>query len=124
MFTKGQQVTFLCNWDSKGTVAIVDLIVHSCGKKQMILVDDQGIKYQGRLFFPTEDQLNFSRVVSRLSPEAAEALALEIGAQVATHEAAEKLRKIAHYGYGEEHAYTRSMRKSIADIHEPRTLRR
>jgi hypothetical protein len=122
MFTKGQAVHFLQNWDSKGTVRVIDLVVHSCGKKQMVLVDEAGQKFQGRNFYPTEQQFACGRVVARLAKADAIAAALALGAEIVAQERARMERQIASYGYPEEHGYTKAMRQSLAALHEPRAI--
>jgi hypothetical protein len=123
MFTKGQAVHFLQNWDSKGTVRVIDLVVHSCGKKQMILVDEAGVKFQGRNFHPTEQQgISRGRVVARLAKADAIAAALALGAEIVAQERARMERQIASYGYPEEHGYTKAMRQNLAALHEPRAI--
>lgn len=121
-FKKGDLVTYLQNWDHQGTVRVLDLVVHSCGAKQMILVDEQGQKYQGRNFHPTGEQWGSGRVWPRLSPEAAEAAALALGADIVERERARMEQRIAVYDYPEDHGYTRAMRECIARLHEPRVL--
>lgn len=124
-FAKGQPVTFLSNWDRKGTVRIVNLTVHSCGKKQMVLVDDTGVKFEGRFFKPMTDQGVLDGVVwPRLSDAEAEAAALALGQVIIEYELAHAERCIARYGYPEAHGYTKAMRKGIAELHEPRIYRK
>lgn len=122
-FTKGQPVTFLQNWDSKGTVRIADLIVHSCGAKQMVLVDEAGAKFEGKNFLPGREQYSYGLVVPRLSPEAAEAAALELGAAIVVAVRNRLEKAIAHYGYPETDNYTKSIRQDIEELHEPRIAR-
>jgi|SRR5215472_5561352 len=125
-FSKGQLVTLLRDWDSKGTVRIDDLAVYSCGAKQMILVDAAGTKFQGRLFH--EDYLGL-QVLPRLSPEAAEAAALAMAAEVLAHERAHLARCLAISDTDAagspamQHAYRAAIEKSIATLHEPRAVR-
>ncbi len=123
MFTKGQEVTLLQDWDRKGTVRIAELTVHSCGKKQMILTDCSGDKFEGQFFFPTGTDGRNYRIVARLSAEAAEAAAIEMGADVAKVEREAMERAIAHCGHPESHGYTKAVRAEIAEIHEPRVIR-
>ena len=117
-FTKGQPVTFLQNWDDKGTVRIVDLTVYSCGKKQMVLVDGSGTKFEGRHFYPGETQHSYSRVVARLTKDDAVAAALALGAEIVAAERDRKEQLIACYDFGEQAGYTKAMRLDIAALHE------
>jgi hypothetical protein len=81
MFTKGQEVTVI-NLYSRGSVdstasskvsfTVEQLIVHSCGKKQMILRNAAGEIFKRRLYTPTERQYtSFHTVYPRISDEAA-----------------------------------------------------
>lgn len=129
MFTKGQPVTYLQTWDNKGTVSIRDLFVYSCGKKQMILCDAQGVKFQGA-HFPPDGQLFHGRVVARLTPAEAEAAALAIGAEVVAYETARLEGCIARHGSPEAHGgsvrmrdgYISAIRSNLAALHEPRFI--
>ena len=120
MFTKGQQVTFLQNWDDKGTVRVVDLTVYSCGKKQMVLVDAAGAKFQGRNFRPTEAQHGFCRVVAKLTQADATAAALALGAEIVAAERSRFDRNLTIPGCGD--GYYNAMRRDIAALHEPRAV--
>lgn len=116
MFTKGQKVTYISNWDNKGTVKITNLVVASCGKKQMILVDEAGVKFQGANFRPQSEQYSHGVVFPRLTTEEAEASALEIAAKIIAYEEAHFARCLAgNHGEG----YNNAIRKSIAKLHQP-----
>lgn len=80
-FRKGDLVTMLSDWDSKGSVSVRDLVVHSCGRKQMVLVDGTGAKFQGAFFDPSGSMFR-TRVVPRLSVADAEAAGLAFAAGV------------------------------------------
>ena len=119
-FTKGQPVTFLQNWDDKGTVRIVELTVCSCGKKQMVLVDGSGTKFQGHHFLPVEAQYGHSRVVARLSHEDAVAAAMVLGAEIVAAERSRYEHALTIPGCGD--GYYNAMRRDIAALHEPRAV--
>ena len=116
MFTKGQKVTYIRDWDRKGTVTINQLVVHSCGKKQMILVDENGKKFSGQNFLPKNEQYWGGVVVDRLEGDEAEKLAIEVAEKIIKKE-------MAHYnrclegGHGE--GYDEVIRENIAKIHSP-----
>lgn len=122
MFSKNEAVTLFQNWDRKGTVKVTNLYVYSCGKKQMILVDDQGVKFGGRNFLPTVEQHDMDEVHPVMTDEAAEAHALEMGARIAASVKARKEAAIAHYGKPETDGYTKAVRRDIAELHEPRCI--
>ena len=120
MFSKGQQVTYFVNYDRKGTVQIRDLVVYSCGKKQMVLCDENGVKFQGASFLPTVAQYSMCEVHPSMTEEAATAYALELGAKIVASELASMEAAIISYGYAEDAGYNKSMRRKIAELHEPR----
>lgn len=57
-FKKGDKVTQIGNWDGKGTVYFYHAVVHSCGKKQMILISETTGKEIGRHFAPVRATLD------------------------------------------------------------------
>lgn len=81
MFTKGQEVTVI-NLYSRGeagsklsqkvSFTVEHLIVHSCGKKQMILRNAAGEIFKRRLYKPSVDQYTvYHSVNPRMSDDAA-----------------------------------------------------
>jgi hypothetical protein len=124
-FRKGQLVTFLQDWDRKGSVKVYDLVVYSAGKKQMILVDETGQKFAGANFRPTFLQYGYvgaeNEVHLRLTPEQADAAALDLGARVVAIETANKLRAIERNP--NDPRFQQAMRDEIAKLHEPRVIR-
>jgi hypothetical protein len=113
-FKKGQPVTFLQTWSwTTGEVKIVELIVYSCGKKQMVLVDEKGEKFQGTHFAPQVEQGRPGRVLPRLSKAEAEAAALEWSAQLIKAEIEHINRCLIHYATAGE-GYLTCMRAKLA----------
>lgn len=51
-FKKGDTVTVIGNWDSKGTVSYRHCVVHSCGLKRLVLIDAVTDQCVGRDFRP------------------------------------------------------------------------
>ena len=51
-FKKGDMVTVISNWDSKGTVSYRHCVVHSCGLQRLVLIDAVTGKCVGRDFRP------------------------------------------------------------------------
>ena len=74
-FTKGQAVNFVKNWDSKGTVAVTPAIVHSCGKKRMVLTHATTGVELGREFRPQREGWHNEWVLT--ADEDANAFAME-----------------------------------------------
>lgn len=122
MFTKGQRVTLLCDWDRKGTVTIrQDLTVYSCGTKRMVLVDEAGVKFGEAGFLPQEDQGLGRKVIARVRDEDAEALALAMAEDVLAYQREHFARCLARHP--DDAGYCSSIRRSITELHEPRTRR-
>ena len=116
MFTKGQKVTYIRDWDRKGTVTINQLVVHSCGKKQMILVDENGKKFSGQNFLPKNEQYFSGLVVDRVEGEEAEELAIKVAENILQKEREHFNRCLSS---GREEGYNAAIRDSIAKLHEP-----
>ena len=117
-FKKGDAVTFISDWDRKGTVTFRDAIVHSCGKKQMILTDEQTGEEIGRHFKP-EIGGEMGGTFPRMTEEEAVAKGLEIAERVLAKEREHFARCLA--GNNGE-SYDNAIRKNIAALHEPRVI--
>lgn len=74
-FQKGTTVQFITSWNHKAQVVVKKGKVHSCGAKQMILVDDAGVKFGGRNFLSKQQQYGFGRVFANLNDGQAECIA-------------------------------------------------
>lgn len=120
IFRKGQKVTLLQNWDHLGSVRIIDLVVYSCGAKQMVLVNEDGSKFGGMNFRPGVDQFGFSKVHPRLTPDAAVAMALDLGAAIVAYRRSGLERRIAKSGKTERDGYIKACRLDLSRLHEPR----
>lgn len=64
MFTKGQAVYLIVSWNDNGYFTVRPAVVHSCGKKVMVLHDPDGT-FIGRNFNPSQEQHGRNRVVHR-----------------------------------------------------------
>jgi hypothetical protein len=125
-FAKGQQVTFLGDWDQKGTVVVRDMVVHSCGRKQMTLHYADGT-FAGRNYLPTVRQdyggANVcAQVHPRMTEAEAEARGLEMAAEILAYERARYERIMAIPG--NTPGYLAAMRRGLGELHEPRVVRR
>lgn len=130
MFKKGQEVTYITNYDRKGTFCYQQAIVYSCGKKRMVLTDEATGEEMGRNFKPVLGALepdidgNILRKVGgafpRMTDAEAEAACLSAAARWLEFQRAYleglKLKAWAHA--------PEVMDKGIAALHEPRALRR
>jgi hypothetical protein len=116
IYTKGQTVTFISDWDGKGTVSVTQgLQVYSCGQKRMILVDENGARFQGAEFRPDD-----KRVYRAMEDDAALALAREIGAKIIIEQTAHFNERIARWG--DQVGFRAAMEKSLRELHEPRAF--
>jgi len=139
-FKKGDEVTFINTWDDKGTFSYTHAVVHSCGKKQMVLTGLDG-KELGRHFHPAfhmpgmmrpcysaipytdkRDIVYWNGTVNRLSDEGAEKLCIAVG------EAFVAARRVECQNLIEKHrdsvAYCRAMELTIKELHEGRAIKR
>lgn len=116
-FKKGDEVTYIGDWDHKGTVYYRHAVVYSCGKKQMVLTDAVTGEEMGRHFRPVVGEI--TGTFPRMTDEQAIAKCLEVGARIVAEERTRMERAIALCGYGEDHEYTKAVRKDIAALHEP-----
>lgn len=92
MFTKGQTVNLIQNWDSKGTVSVTPAIVYSCGKKQMVLTHAVTGEELGRTFLPAREQYSKALVVP--SADDAQAIALDLATRIRVEFIAYETKKI------------------------------
>lgn len=134
-FTKGQEVTYISNYDRKGTFCYQQAIVYSCGKKRMVLTDAATGKEMGRNYVPELGSLEAGVITTasgakqfrmvggtfpRMTDEQAEAACLEVAASWLANEREylEGLKRTA-WAHAPE-----VMDKAIAELHEPRAVRR
>lgn len=128
-FNKGDQVTLIGSWDNKGTVFYRNAVVHSCGKKQMVLTCATTGEELGRHYRPERGALekvtgfNWVGVWPRLSREEAEALCLEVGALVVKANREHLAERRIRFADAEP-GYFAALDKSEAELHEPRALDR
>ena len=124
MFTKGQKVTVISIWSEadvnwKGETRNLRMsfdhaVVHSCGKKQMVLQSDaESVSYKGRNFLPTIEQYNGEVVVERLSDEEAIALGNDIAQDLITKRIARQRTLVERMDSSSEN-YAKQMRQQLA----------
>lgn len=127
-FSKGQPVTFISSWDNKGTFYYVHAVVYSCGQKQCVLTNAVTGQEMGRHFtpavgVPVDGPMRFRGTVARLSDAEAEALCLELAAAYIAFETADYTRRAENASYYGE-GYLKGMKARIAELHEPRAIKR
>lgn len=114
-FKKGDEATLIASWDRKGTVCTRQVIVHSCGKKQMVLIDAESGKEIGRHFKPHRAGPGEFGVRPRITGD-------ELREEALACAAAEREREEAHFarclagGHGED--YDAAIRKEMAELHD------
>lgn len=118
-FKKGEAVTYIADWDCKGTVYFRHAIVYSCGAKQMVLTDSTTGVEMGRNFRPIVGEI--IGTFPRMSDEAAVTKCLEAGASIVASERARFDRCLAA-GHGE--SYNAAIREDIDQLHEPRAIKK
>lgn len=120
-FKKGQEVTYIADWDRKGTVTFRHAVVYSCGVKQMVLTDAETGEEMGRHFRPALGEI--VGTFPRMTDEAARAACIFAAEHIIASERARLencLAASAKSGRGS--SYDAGMQKNIAALHEPRAL--
>ena len=128
-FSKGEAVTLVQNWDSKGTISIRHAVVYSCGTKQMILTDAVTGDEIGRHFKPfraTATDFGDIRVLvatfPKMSAEDAERVGFILAEKFLGEQRAFYARCIASHGASA--GYVQAIEREIALLHEPRVIDR
>lgn len=130
-FTKGDRVTRISDWDGKGTVAIREAIVHSCGVKRLILTDAETGEEIGRNFRAERNDIEdrITRwaggpaqglILLVIPRDEAIVIALESGAAIVASQRAKISRRIEQAAGNK--GYIRALDREIADLHEPRFI--
>ena len=124
-FTKGQKVTHLASWDSKGTVTYRDAIVHSCGTKQMVLTDEATGQEMGRRFSPEMGSLErvnlyLGATFPRMTEEEAIAASLKFGGLVVEYQ---RKHYAACLSSSTNARYKAAIEAEASELHEPRAMR-
>ena len=119
MFTKGQEVTIVANYDRKGTVYTKKAVVESCGKKRMTLIATDGTML-GRNYDPMQKQRSaWVNVLPTRDADTVQAFALALAQEILDHEVAHFARCLS---LDESEAYNAAVRKSQSELHEIRVI--
>lgn len=129
-FKKGDRVTYISDWDRKGTVYFVQAIVHSCGSKQMVLTNEATGEEMGRHFRPETGSLetvvvgpNTYRIAGgtfpRMTDDEAVAAGLKVAAAIQQYQREQFARCLAG---GHSEIYNDAIRKNLAELHELRVF--
>lgn len=117
-FNKGDEVTYINDWDRKGTTFFRHAIVYSCGKKQMVLTDAETGEEMGRHFYPVRAEIGGAGTFARMTDAEAIAAALALAENVLINQTAHFERCLRNETAGE--GYRNAIRKDLARLHEPR----
>jgi hypothetical protein len=121
-FKKGDKVTLFRSWDDKGTVYAIQAIVHSCGKKRMILTSEETGEELGREFYPEYNEehntLHYgSYVTKRLEGDEL----TKTGEKLAQNYI-DTQKKIYQQRIERDESERKYFERHIEDLHEPRLL--
>ena len=116
-FKKGDKVTIISDWDKKGTCSYQDAIVHSCGKKQMVLTCAETGKELGHHFRPERDQYGRAAVFPRMTRDEAIAATLSFAKVIVENEIVQANNRLSQHTDERDEAF---WRKYLQEIHEPR----
>lgn len=117
-FNKGDEVTYINDWDRKGTTFFRHAIVYSCGKKQMVLTDAETGEEIGRHFTPARAEIGGAGTFARMTDAEAISAALILAGNIIASQTAHLERCLQNDAAGE--GYKNSIRKDLAQLHEPR----
>jgi len=125
-FKKNQEATLIGNWDGQGTMFYRDVVVYSCGKKQMVLTCAITGEELGRNFKPEvgkveEASYYWNGCFPRMTEEDAIATCLEAAEIYLAKETADRTRRLNQDS--SEHS-VKFWTKEIAKLHEPRAHKR
>jgi hypothetical protein len=123
-FSKGDKATQIGSWDNKGTVFYRDVIVYSCGRKQMVLTDAITGEEIGRHFAPvigSLDSINWCVTFPRMTEQQAVETCLIAGARIVELERVRMQDCIQRNS--NDARYVASMQHDVDALHEPRAIR-
>lgn len=118
MFVKGETVYRIHAWDDKGTFFVEPCIVHSCGKKRMVLYSIDRTVCVGTDFRPEEQQQGLGVVVRCADRAEAEARAFKLATEWVPAEIQRVEQTLTHYSDvgRSSQAYTDKMNQRVAEL--------
>jgi hypothetical protein len=122
MFKKGDLVTYISDWDRKGTVTYRSAIVHSCGKKQMVLTCADSGEEMGRFFKPVRAEKGQFGTFPRLTEEQAVEYGLAAAQGLLQYERERCETILAGPSARCDSGYRAAIQKNLDALHEPRAL--
>lgn len=115
-FAKGQEVTYIADWDHKGTVYFRHAVVYSCGMKQMVLTDAETGVEMGRHFSPQVGEI--VGTFPRMSDDEARAACLRAAEVLLAKERAHFAQRLSVWG--DDPGYAAAIQRNLDALHEPR----
>lgn len=126
IFKKGERVTYVADWDSRGTFYFIQAFVHSCGGKKVVLYNAETQQLLGRHFRPEIGIIQgvgrqTNGIFKQMSDDEAHAVCL---AEAASYLAwrrqtiADSIEKSASGSL-----YAKAMEKQLAELHEPMSMK-
>ena len=119
-FKKGQKVTFIWNWDSKGTVYVRQATVHSCGTQQLKLTCDLTGEEFGHNLRPEVAAAGKKGTRPRIEGEALAAEATAVAVSILEEQRLHFQFCLSQTGTGE--GYRKHIQRDLGLLHEPRVL--
>ena len=113
-FKKGELVTHISDWDGNGTVYFYQAVVHSCGKKQMVLTHATTGEEMGRHFAPVAGDQTRGGTFAHMTDEQAKAFGFGLAENILQRERTE-LERLSKLEAPE--GYKNALKKRLANLH-------
>lgn len=122
-FEKNELVTYIADWDRKGTFYFQQAIVRSCGAKRLHLVDASNGANMGRNFAPVVAEAYYTNqhTFKYLTNEEAAAKCIELAEAFLIEEKAQLEKQVA-LDVSEQH--TKCMHEQLEELHEAHSCQR
>ena len=117
---KGDKVTMIKSWDERGTVAYYQAEVLSWGKIRATLIQESNTAR--RFCTPKVATNNEQGIYPRMTDEAAEAMCLIVGRNVAAERKAQWEKDIEQNSHNA--FYVAAIQKQINELHEPKAIKK
>lgn len=125
MFNKGSPVHIIGSYNFQAQIFVRRAVVHSCGEKQMVLVDQATGKAIGCHFQPRQQQTEYRRVLANLTDVQAECVAEAMCDEVRLAEIERCERAISAYQRrcpSHDDSYVLAMKREIEAIRADQPL--
>ena len=115
-FNKGDAVTYISDWDRKGSTYYRHAVIYSCGTKRVVLTDAETGEEIGRHFRPERAVVGAAGIFARLTDAEAIAAAIALAQNIITDETARYERCLQ---IDASEGYKNAIRKDLAALHAP-----